>query len=112
MLLLLFLLMLRSMEWGGSNIRPEATGYGAVYFGLEILQDKGEDIKVGIVCIAIVFFVVVLIVYVGRREARVQCKSVEGQHASITCLSSLTLLSGIVSVSWPSRACTPTCMLN
>jgi hypothetical protein len=34
------------MEWGGSNIRPEATGYGAVYFGLEILQDKGEEIKV------------------------------------------------------------------
>jgi glutamate dehydrogenase/leucine dehydrogenase len=34
------------MEWGGSNIRPEATGYGAVYFGLEILKDKGEDIKV------------------------------------------------------------------
>uniref|UniRef100_A0A383VGJ9 Glutamate dehydrogenase n=2 Tax=Tetradesmus obliquus TaxID=3088 RepID=A0A383VGJ9_TETOB len=35
----------KAMEWGGSNIRPEATGYGAVYFGLEILQDKGEDIK-------------------------------------------------------------------
>jgi glutamate dehydrogenase (NADP+) len=35
------------MEWGGSNIRPEATGYGAVYFGLEILKDKGEEIKVG-----------------------------------------------------------------
>lgn len=36
-----------SMEWGGSNIRPEATGYGSVYFGLEILKDQGEDIKVG-----------------------------------------------------------------
>ncbi|KAF6258661.1 hypothetical protein COO60DRAFT_1622128 [Scenedesmus sp. NREL 46B-D3] len=35
----------KAMEWGGSNIRPEATGYGSVYFGLEILQDKGEDIK-------------------------------------------------------------------
>lgn len=74
------------MEWGGSNIRPEATGerardprpsclpaacllpdnlptcsalnhaichthnvcagYGAVYYGLEILADQGEDIKV------------------------------------------------------------------
>lgn len=34
-----------SMEWGGSNIRPEATGYGAVYFGLEILKDRGDDIK-------------------------------------------------------------------
>jgi hypothetical protein len=44
-LLLLFLLC--RLEWGGSNIRPEATGYGAVYFGLEILKDKGEEIKVG-----------------------------------------------------------------
>eukprot|EP00775_Hariotina_reticulata_P008754 gene8754-8933_t len=35
----------KSMEWGGSNIRPEATGYGAVYFGLEILADNKEDIK-------------------------------------------------------------------
>lgn len=35
----------KAIEWGGSNIRPEATGYGAVYFGLEILADKGETIK-------------------------------------------------------------------
>ena len=37
--------MLTSMDWGGSNIRPEATGYGAVYFGLEILANRNEDIK-------------------------------------------------------------------
>lgn len=35
----------KSLEWGGSLIRPEATGYGAVYFGLEILKDQGQDIK-------------------------------------------------------------------
>eukprot|EP00878_Enallax_costatus_P001206 GHUV01001348.1.p1 GENE.GHUV01001348.1~~GHUV01001348.1.p1 ORF type:complete len:464 (+),score=127.69 GHUV01001348.1:196-1587(+) len=35
----------KAMEWGGSYIRPEATGYGAVYFGLEILKDQGDDIK-------------------------------------------------------------------
>jgi len=35
-----------SMEWGGSNIRPEATGYGAVYFGDEILKDQGETFEV------------------------------------------------------------------
>jgi glutamate dehydrogenase/leucine dehydrogenase len=34
------------MEWGGSNIRPEATGYGAVYFGEEILKDQGETFEV------------------------------------------------------------------
>lgn len=34
------------MEWGGSNIRPEATGYGAVYFGEEILKETGDSFKV------------------------------------------------------------------
>jgi hypothetical protein len=34
------------MEWGGSNIRPEATGYGAVYFGREILKEKNQDYQV------------------------------------------------------------------
>jgi glutamate dehydrogenase (NADP+) len=28
--------------WGGSLIRPEATGYGAVYFAEEMLKRKGE----------------------------------------------------------------------
>jgi hypothetical protein len=36
----------KAIEWGGSNIRPEATGYGAVYFGLEILKDQGDTIVV------------------------------------------------------------------
>lgn len=36
----------KAIEWGGSNIRPEATGYGAVYFGLEILTDMDDTIQV------------------------------------------------------------------
>ena len=32
-------------NWGGSNIRPEATGYGAVYFAQEMLATRGIDIK-------------------------------------------------------------------
>jgi glutamate dehydrogenase (NADP+) len=40
------------MEWGGSNIRPEATGWGSVYFGIEILKSKGESIKVRHLCLA------------------------------------------------------------
>lgn len=32
-------------EWGGSKIRPEATGYGAVYFGLNMLETRGLDYK-------------------------------------------------------------------
>jgi glutamate dehydrogenase (NADP+) len=31
--------------WGGSLIRPEATGYGNVYFAQEMLKTKGESFK-------------------------------------------------------------------
>ncbi len=32
----------KGTNWGGSMIRQEATGYGAVYFGSEMLADRGE----------------------------------------------------------------------
>ena len=32
-------------NWGGSLIRPEATGYGCVYFAVEMLKTKGESFK-------------------------------------------------------------------
>ena len=35
----------KGLDWGGSLIRPEATGYGAVYFAEEMLRIKGEEIK-------------------------------------------------------------------
>jgi len=35
----------KSLEYGGSLIRPEATGYGSVYFALEMLKTKNFDIK-------------------------------------------------------------------
>ncbi len=35
----------KGLEWGGSLIRPEATGYGAVYFAEEMLKTKGENLK-------------------------------------------------------------------
>lgn len=35
----------KGMTFGGSNLRPEATGYGAVYFVVEMLKTKGESIK-------------------------------------------------------------------
>jgi glutamate dehydrogenase/leucine dehydrogenase len=35
----------KGIEWGGSLIRPEATGYGAVYFAAEMLKTKNMDIK-------------------------------------------------------------------
>jgi glutamate dehydrogenase/leucine dehydrogenase len=35
----------KSLEWGGSLIRPEATGYGAVYFAQEMLATRNLDIK-------------------------------------------------------------------
>ena len=36
-------------NWGGSLIRPEATGYGAVFFAEEMLKTRGEDFE-GKVC--------------------------------------------------------------
>ena len=39
----------KGLNWGGSLIRPEATGYGCVYFAEEMLRTKGESIR-GKVC--------------------------------------------------------------
>ncbi len=35
----------KGVNWGGSLIRPEATGYGVVYFAKEMLATKGETFK-------------------------------------------------------------------
>lgn len=35
----------KGQSWGGSLIRPEATGYGTVYFAKSMLETKGDSIK-------------------------------------------------------------------
>lgn len=35
----------KGLNWGGSLIRPEATGYGAVYFACEMLATRGKTIE-------------------------------------------------------------------
>lgn len=35
----------KGLEYGGSRIRPEATGFGALYFVSQMLQTRGLDIK-------------------------------------------------------------------
>jgi len=35
----------KGLNWGGSLIRPEATGYGNVYFAQEMLNAHGDDMK-------------------------------------------------------------------
>jgi glutamate dehydrogenase (NADP+) len=35
----------KALNWGGSRIRPEATGYGAVYFAAEMLGTRGETLE-------------------------------------------------------------------
>jgi glutamate dehydrogenase (NADP+) len=35
----------KSLNWGGSLIRPEATGYGTVYFAKEMLATQGKDFE-------------------------------------------------------------------
>lgn len=42
----------KGVGWGGSLIRPEATGYGAVYFAREMLKTKNETIKDKVVAIS------------------------------------------------------------
>jgi glutamate dehydrogenase (NADP+) len=39
----------KDINWGGSLIRPEATGFGSVYFAQEMLATRGEELK-GKVC--------------------------------------------------------------
>ena len=40
----------KGLNWGGSLIRPEATGYGAVYFAAEMLATRNETLE-GKVCL-------------------------------------------------------------
>jgi glutamate dehydrogenase (NADP+) len=35
----------KGIEYGGSLIRPEATGYGAVFFAAEMLATRRQEIK-------------------------------------------------------------------
>jgi glutamate dehydrogenase (NADP+) len=40
----------KSLNWGGSLIRPEPTGYGCVYYASEILATRGQTLE-GKVCL-------------------------------------------------------------
>ncbi|MEO8253285.1 MAG: NADP-specific glutamate dehydrogenase [Flavobacterium sp.] len=42
----------KGMSYGGSLIRPEATGYGTVYFAQSMLATKGSDLKDKIVAVS------------------------------------------------------------
>jgi glutamate dehydrogenase (NADP+) len=42
----------KGLNWGGSLIRPEATGFGAVYFANEMLKSKGDSFKGKIVALS------------------------------------------------------------
>jgi len=35
----------KALEWGGSLIRPEATGYGCVYFAQEMIATRNDSLK-------------------------------------------------------------------
>ncbi len=42
----------KGLNWGGSLIRPEATGFGNVYFAKEMLSTKGETFKGKVVAVS------------------------------------------------------------
>jgi glutamate dehydrogenase (NADP+) len=35
----------KGVQWGPSNLRPEATGYGVVFYAKEVLADLYKDLK-------------------------------------------------------------------
>ncbi|MEI6575911.1 MAG: NADP-specific glutamate dehydrogenase [Bacteroidota bacterium] len=42
----------KGLNWGGSLIRPEATGFGAVYFANEMLKAKGDSFKGKVIAVS------------------------------------------------------------
>jgi glutamate dehydrogenase (NADP+) len=40
----------KGVQWGPSNLRPEATGYGVVFYAKEVLADLYKDLK-GLRCV-------------------------------------------------------------
>lgn len=42
----------KGLNWGGSLIRPEATGYGATYFAQEMLKTRGESMEGKVVAVS------------------------------------------------------------
>lgn len=42
----------KGLNWGGSLVRPEATGFGAVYFAKEMLATKNDSLKGKIVALS------------------------------------------------------------
>ena len=42
----------KGRDWGGSPLRPEATGYGTCYFAEEMLATRGESLRGKRVCIS------------------------------------------------------------
>ncbi len=42
----------KGMSWGGSLIRPEATGYGTVYFAQSMLKTRGDSLEGKVVAIS------------------------------------------------------------
>jgi len=61
----------KGINWGGSRIRQEATGYGAVYFAREMLATRGDDL-VGKTCLVsgsgnVAQYTVEKLLYLGAR---------------------------------------------
>jgi glutamate dehydrogenase (NADP+) len=42
----------KDLDWGGSKLRPEATGYGLLYFVDEMLKNKGESLEGKIITVS------------------------------------------------------------
>ena len=70
-------LRLGRLSYGGSLMRPEATGYGLVYFVQNMLEDKGDSLKV--------------------------CPCCHEHGVNMSCVITLTKVAHIASACWPCR---------
>lgn len=42
----------KGLDWGGSQVRQEATGYGLVYFVRDMLRNRGEDLEGRVIAVS------------------------------------------------------------
>jgi glutamate dehydrogenase (NADP+) len=70
----------KGIDWGGAQVRTEATGYGAVFFAREVLRARGDDLD-GKICVVsgagnVAIFAIEKLQQLGARV--VACSDTEG----------------------------------
>ena len=96
----------RGLEWGGSLIRPEATGYGCVYFAAEMLATRGQTFE-GKTCL----------VSGSGNVAQFTCEKINDLGVKVVIVAALTKFPAPLNVNAPAwcdaaRRCTTSLALT